>query len=66
MEFIKSRKKIAKSAIASSLSIVATTAMAAQENSVALPLIHVQADAERLHRALKLINRLTLNLSHLY
>ncbi len=46
MEFIKSRKKIAKSAIASSLSIVATTAMAAQENSVALPLIHVQADAE--------------------
>ena len=41
MEFIKSRKKIAKSAIASSLSIVATTAMAAQENSVALPLIHV-------------------------
>lgn len=28
MEFIKSRKKIAKSAIASSLSIVATTAMA--------------------------------------
>ncbi|MGN5723962.1 TonB-dependent receptor [Acinetobacter calcoaceticus] len=46
MEFIKSRKKIAKSAIASSLSIVATTAMAAQENSVPLPLIHVQADAE--------------------
>lgn len=46
MEFIKSRKKIAKSAIASSLSIVASTAMAAQENSVPLPLIHVQADAE--------------------
>ncbi|MFV5363699.1 TonB-dependent receptor [Acinetobacter oleivorans] len=46
MEFIKSRKKIAKSAIASSLSIVATTAIAAQENSVPLPLIHVQADAE--------------------
>lgn len=46
MEFIKSRKKIAKSAIASSLSIVATTAMAAQENSVPLPLIHVQADVE--------------------
>ncbi|GAM30117.1 putative ferric siderophore receptor protein [Acinetobacter calcoaceticus] len=46
MEFIKSRKKIAKSAIASSLSIVATTVMAAQENSVPLPLIHVQADAE--------------------
>lgn len=46
MEFIKSRKKIAKSAIASSLSIVATTTMAAQENSVPLPLIHVQADAE--------------------
>lgn len=46
MEFIKSRKKIAKSAIASSLSIVATTAMAAQENSVPLPLIHVQANAE--------------------
>lgn len=46
MEFIKSRKKIAKSAIASSLSIVATTAIAAQENSIPLPLIHVQADAE--------------------
>ncbi|OTG84003.1 TonB-dependent receptor [Acinetobacter sp. ANC 4648] len=44
MSFIKTRKKIVSSAIASSLSVVAVTAMA-QDDVTQLPTIHAQASA---------------------
>ncbi|SPL71107.1 TonB-dependent receptor [Acinetobacter stercoris] len=47
MAFIKTRKKIVSSAIASSLSVMATTAIAAQDEAAQLPTIHAQASAEQ-------------------
>ena len=46
MSFIKTRKKIVSTAIASSLSIMATNAIA-QEETAQLPTIHAQASAEQ-------------------
>ena len=46
MSFIKSRKKIITTAIASSLSVMATTAMAQEDNQKKLPTIEVQAAAK--------------------
>lgn len=47
--FIRSRKKFVSSAIASSLSMIATTAIAQdKENVVQLPTIHAEATAEQL------------------
>ncbi|OTG64713.1 TonB-dependent receptor [Acinetobacter silvestris] len=46
MSFIKTRKKIVSSAIASSLSVVAVTAMA-QDDVTQLPTIHAQASVEQ-------------------
>ncbi len=46
MSFIKTRKKIISTAIASSLSVIATTAIA-QDEPAQLPTIHAQASAEQ-------------------
>lgn len=46
MSFIKSRKKLVSSAIASSLSVVAVPAIA-QDQTVQLPTIHAQAEKEQ-------------------
>ena len=46
MSFIKTRKKIISTAIASSLSVIATTAIA-QDDATQLPTIHAQASAEQ-------------------
>ncbi|ENW83746.1 hypothetical protein F909_00412 [Acinetobacter sp. ANC 3929] len=46
MSFIKSRKKLVSSAIASSLSVIAVPAIA-QDQAVQLPTIHAQADKEQ-------------------
>ena len=43
MSFIKSRKKIVSTAIASSLSVIATAAIAQQEDVAQLPTIHAEA-----------------------
>ena len=43
MSFIKSRKKVVVSALASSLSVIATTAIAQEEAVQQLPTIHAQA-----------------------
>jgi catecholate siderophore receptor len=54
MSFIKSRKKIVSSAIASSLSVIAVPAIA-QEQPVQLPTIHAQATQEESLRSTSLL-----------
>ena len=46
MSFIKSRKKIITTAIASSLSVMASTAMAQEDSQEKLPVIEVQATSQ--------------------
>ncbi|MDQ8954369.1 TonB-dependent receptor [Acinetobacter rudis] len=47
MSFIKTRKKIVSSAIASSLSVIATHAIAQEQERVQLPTIHLEAQADK-------------------
>ncbi|NNP73169.1 ligand-gated channel protein [Acinetobacter defluvii] len=47
MSFIKSRKKVVVSALASSLSVIATSAIAQEESVQQLPTIHAQAHATK-------------------
>lgn len=47
MSFIKTRKKIVSSAIVSSISVIATQAMAQEQEHVQLPTIHLEAQADK-------------------